>query len=515
MGYWEFKSDILQKVEVVLNEPSDSGLRATMDLFWSAWEDLSRKPESSAVRTTVIETGQAIVDTFSHMDRQFKELRDDIDESINVNIRALNSKAKQIRDLNYQIVKGEAGGPKANDLRDKRDVLLDEMAKIVDIEVVEDKWGALTVSIGGRAIVSGNVVNEIVGRENTLNDGLTDIVWGDGSKVNIRSGELKGMVEARDEIVVDFMDKLDNMAQSFAEKINEKHSEGFHIVESADMPLLKNYQGYSHGQKLDFTNPITIDGSNNTLTFNIDGGPATSLTLTNGNYNSTAELVEEINQQLETGNIAVTAYDVDGAVRLVSNTVADETAGDTSSITIDYTAPNNAANALGFFNSGAEPEFKGKVASFFMRTDKTSDFSAGNLALNTDVIETVNLIAAATNAPYNSIEDIIGDGSNALNISGLKYDHTMIEGTTFDDYYRSETAKLGVAAREANRMVENQGLMVAQLETKRQMVMGVSLDEEMANMIKFQHAYNSAARYITVVDEMLNTLVNRLGTFGR
>ncbi|MGI6227955.1 MAG: flagellar hook-associated protein FlgK, partial [Peptococcales bacterium] len=154
-GYWGFKDNTLQKIEVILNEPSDAGLRSTMDKFWSAWEDLSRKPESSAVRTTVVETGQAVVETFNHMDRQFRELRDDIDNSINVNIRELNSIALQIKDLNYQIVKSEAGGPKANDLRDKRDLLLDQMSEIVDIDVVEDKWGSTTVTIGGRAIVSG------------------------------------------------------------------------------------------------------------------------------------------------------------------------------------------------------------------------------------------------------------------------------------------------------------------------------------------------------------------------
>ena len=97
----------------------------------------------------------------------------------------------------------------------------------------------------------------------------------------------------------------------------------------------------------------------------------------------------------------------------------------------------------------------------------------------------------------------------------LKYDNSMIDGATFDDYYRSETAKLGIKAREATRMVENQGLLINQLENKREMVMGVSLDEEMTNMIRFQHAYNSAARYITAVDQMLDTLINRVGLAGR
>lgn len=395
LGYWEFKSDIFQKIEVILNEPSNAGLRTTMDKFWSAWEDLSRKPESSAVRTTVIQTGQGVVDTFNHMDQQFRDLRDDIDESVNVTIRELNSLAKQIRDLNYQIVKGEAGGHKANDLRDKRDLLIDEMAKLVDIDVIEDQWGAVTVSIGGRAIVSGNVLNQLEGRINTENNNLTDVVWADGTAVKIRSGKLQAMLETRDQLVVDFMKKLDLMAYEFATAVNEVHKQGYHISE----------------------NP-----------------PA------------------------------------------------------------------------GYGSTGAD---------FFVVTDITSDFSAANIAINLDIINDVNLIAAATTDPDGNIENILGDGSNALKIAQLKYDNSLINGTTLDDYYRSETAKLGVASQEAQRMVENQGLMVAQLESKREMVMGVSLDEEMTNMVRFQHAYSSAARYITAVDQMLDILVNRLGLFGR
>jgi flagellar hook-associated protein 1 FlgK len=516
-GYWDFRDNTLQKIEVILNEPSDVGLRSTMDKFWSSWEDLSRKPESSAIRTTVIETGQAVVETFNHMDRQFRELRDDIDNSINVNIRELNSIALQIRDLNYQIVKGEAEGPKANDLRDKRDLLLDQMAEIVDIEVVEDKWGSIFITIGGRPIVAGNVVNEITGKEDATNSGLTEILWKDGSKVNIRSGGLKGMLEARDEIVVDFMEKLDKMALNFAQKINKVHGQGFHIVDT--VPILSNYQGYSHGEKIDFTSPITINGSNNILSFKIDGNALpVSITLTSGNYSDLDSLVKEINKQLENNSLNAKAFNVNGSIRLISNTVANETKGENSEITIDYTALNNAANTLGFYEtsvSGHEKEFQGKAASFFMTTDKSANFSAANIAINTDIVDLVNLIAAATNTPYNGIEDIEGDGSNALNIAQLKYDNSMIDGATFDDYYRSETAKLGIKAREAQRMVENQGLLITQLENKREMVMGVSLDEEMTNMIRFQHAYNSAARYITAVDQMLETLINRIGLVGR
>lgn len=523
LGYWQFKNDVLEKLEVVINEPSEAGLSSTMDKFWAAWEDLSRKPESSAVRTNVVETGKAVVDTFTHMNRQFEELRIDINESVNVAIQDLNSLAQQIRDLNYQIVKGEAQGPQANDLRDKRDLLIDQMSEFVDLDVVENKFGAVTVSIGGRAIVYNNEFYALVGKAN--DEEMTDVCWSDGSQVKLRNGKLLGMLEARDNLVVDFQAKLDKMAKNFAEKLNMQHSQGFHLVENGSLPVLNSYQGFTHGQQLDFTNPLNIDSTNDTLSFSIDGNPAVTVTLTNGSYANTDQLVAELNTQLEAGGHNVTAFNVDGAIRLLSNTVADESKLEVSSVEIVYGASGSvteaAANALGFFfadGTEPKPEFKGKAVSFFTVTDITSDFSAGNLAVNEDLQEMVNLVAASTAAPYASIggiDGIIGEGSNSLAVAQLKYNNSIIDGTTLDDYLRSEASKLGVAAQEAGRMVENQSLMVAQLETNRQGVMGVSLDEEMTNMIRFQHAYNSAARYVTAVDEMLETLINRVGLVGR
>ncbi len=396
MGYWDFKSDILNKVEVVFNEPSDAGLRSALDHFWSSWEDLSRKPESAAVRTTVIETARAVVETFTHMERQLTELRGDIDETINVYTNELNAIARQIRDLNYTIVKAEGEGHKANDLRDQRDLLLDEMSQIVDIDVVESSNGAVAVTIGGRAIVIGNVVNELTIKKDLANDGYSTVTWSDGAEIKMRpaGGKLKAMFEARDELLKDkYLAQLDAMAKSLAEALNTVHSSGYHIAEGKDQ--------------------------------------------------------------------------------------------------------------------GGIP--------FFVVTDPTSDFSARNIAINQDLVDDVNLLAAATNDPTTNggIPGIIGDGSNALKIAQLKYDRTVINDTTLDDFYQGETAKLGIDTREANRMKENQELLIAQLENKREMVMGVSLDEEMTNMIRFQHAYNSAARYITAVDGMLDTIVNRLGLVGR
>ena len=108
-----------------------------------------------------------------------------------------------------------------------------------------------------------------------------------------------------------------------------------------------------------------------------------------------------------------------------------------------------------------------------------------------------------------------GDGSNALLIAQLRYKLAANGSATFGDYYNALVAELGVQGQEAERMVENQTVLTAGIDNRRLAVSGVSLDEEMVNMIRFQQAYNASARLITAVDEMLEVLISRTGLVGR
>ncbi|MGI6649789.1 MAG: flagellar basal body rod C-terminal domain-containing protein [Bacillota bacterium] len=114
------------------------------------------------------------------------------------------------------------------------------------------------------------------------------------------------------------------------------------------------------------------------------------------------------------------------------------------------------------------------------------------------------------------IEGKEGDGDNALRIAQLKHELVMgDQEASFNDFIRSVAGKLGVDTQEAIRVTENQALLVQQIDNLRQGVSSVSLDEEMTNMVKFQHAYNASSRLITTIDEMIDVIVNRMGLVGR
>lgn len=169
-------------------------------------------------------------------------------------------------------------------------------------------------------------------------------------------------------------------------------------------------------------------------------------------------------------------------------------------------------------------------SNFFLEPADPATFEdwASFMQVNPDILSDPNNIAAASSrtwgdpltggdpVPPAAAEPInFGDGNNALSIAQLKQALVMGGTMTMDDYWRSLTSTVGVQGQQAERMVENQEDLVSELKNKRESVSGVSLDEEMSNMIKYQHAYNAAARYITAMDEALELVVNRLGLVGR
>lgn len=402
LGEWETRDNLISKLEVIFNEPSESSLRSVLDEYWESWQTLSRNPESLSARTDVMQRGVTLANTFNHLDAQFEELQIDINKGIALKVEEINTQARQIRDLNIQIIKAESGGMKtANDLRDKRDMLVEALAKNIAIDVVEDEFGAINVTVGGKILVSRSVLGEIRFINNDpLRPETATLEWYEPTHnvsqgpVNLYGGALKGYLDMRDEVIPNYQEKVSTLARTIAEEVNTLHRAGYALDKS-------------------------------------------------------------------TGR------------------------------------------------------------DFFVISDLSADFNAQNIRVNLDLVADVNLIAAAggTVDPADPTGPLLvyeGDNTNATAIALLKNKLTLNGGTaSFDDYYTSLIGQLGVQGQETSQMLANKTYIIEQLNNRRDAISGVSLDEEMTNMIKYQHAYNAAARVINVMDEMMEILVNKLGMAGR
>ena len=170
---------------------------------------------------------------------------------------------------------------------------------------------------------------------------------------------------------------------------------------------------------------------------------------------------------------------------------------------------------LGILTSGnTKYDYEDTTTLSALSSNRMAKPKAGAASKIYVAIDSVDKIAAAsgTDTDGDGIKDkanASGDGSNAMAIGDLKYKRA-IGKYTYADYFESLVSDLGVTAQQATRYVENQKILIDNLEQRRQSKIGVSLDEEMANMIKFQHGYNAAAKYISTVNQMLDTLVNKL-----
>ncbi len=419
LGEWNAKSQMLSEIEMVFNEPSDTGLNSVLSEFLNNLHELVKDPGSTDVRTLVRETAITFTNTLNYMDKQFKKIQTDSNFEIETKVNDINSYARQISELNQQIMRYELDGSNANDLRDRRDLLIDEISKIADVKVFEDADGRFRLNVGGRLMVNHNDYNQLTVVARTVDKnpdvdvpGLYDIQWDDGMPFGTKSGELKGLLDVRDgdgspgsyKGVPYYMRELNRFAKGFADAFNAIHTTAYDLADD----------GYAEpgGDKIYF---FTSDG------------------------------------------------------------------------TMDSYAPG-------------PPRVQNPMA----------DITAANITISKEIFNDINSISFA-----GSFDTIPGDATKGQELADLRYTKVFPSYGTPEDYVKSLVSALGVDGQEAVRMKDNQDMLVAQTVTLRTSIAGVSIDEEMTNMIKFQHTYNASARMITTMDEMIEVVVNKMGLVGR
>lgn len=154
LGSWTIRSNTLDKLQQIMNEPSDTGIRKVLDNFYKSWSDLSKDPESVTARTIVKENALALTDAMNHMSKQLSNLSADLTSNVEAKSSELQSYVNSIADLNQSITKIEGLGDNANDLRDQRDLIVDKISKIVNVTVTDTDQG-YNVNMGGQALVTG------------------------------------------------------------------------------------------------------------------------------------------------------------------------------------------------------------------------------------------------------------------------------------------------------------------------------------------------------------------------
>ena len=277
LGEWDIKDRLLEQMQVMYNEPSDSGFNAVLNGFYDTLQQLATDPSSLSVRAAVKEKAIMVAKYFNSVAAHFEYLQNDVNNIIYAKVQDINSLADQIAKLNKQIYNYEITGNTANDLRDQRDYLVDKLSRLINIQAYEVVSGKLPdgrddvrfcVTISGKDIVDHTQVSYLtcVQREEKLNfediNYLYDIKWADGNTLTIKSGELKGYLDIRDgndELngspnfrgIPFYQRRMNEFVRVFAMTFNEG------IIDIDGDGVLDNVNGHVDGYRLNSTGDET------------------------------------------------------------------------------------------------------------------------------------------------------------------------------------------------------------------------------------------------------------------
>ncbi|HXL04323.1 MAG TPA: flagellar hook-associated protein FlgK [Bacillota bacterium] len=392
LGYWEGLEQVLTEIESVFREPSDVGLGEDLTRFFLAWDNLSSRPEGTPLRAALVEESKTLASHVNRITRSLRDLSSDIDVDLSAKVSEINSLAREIAAQNHEIVKVTAVGNDPGDLKDKRDIAISRLSKLVNITAFETEGGGVAIQIGSRDLVREDFAYELVYESGSLPGEQLDpadveisrILWKrDARPVDIKGGDLAARLEGRNERVPEYYNYIETFITTLCNEVNSIHRSGY----------------------------------------GIDDPPTTE--------------------------IDFLIYDHEKRILRVN------------------------------------PQFDPEVGGSLSR------------------------IAAASTQH-------VGDGSVAFAIARLKEELVMEGGTeSIPGFYQNLIARIGVATRNSAHMVEVHEATYRQCINNKDSVSGVSIDEELINLTRYQKVYQAASRFFTVVDEMLDTIINRTGIVGR
>lgn len=535
---WEVRDINIKNIEYIINEPSDQSIRKVLDEYWEAMQDLSQNPEDMSTRVSLRERAVALSTAVSSTYERIEGLRNDFDQNIGVVTNDINSILRRLAEINGQVRRVEAGGGKANDLRDEFDLLTEKLSEMVNVKVSR-KGNEMTVSIGGRAAVQGDSYKEIgIRRDQKVNDGFAQLYWEDlDEPVLIQTGKLKGLMELRDEDTKKYMKYMDQLAIGLIDNTNDMNKAGYDFRGVQGGEFFESFETYPEVRDTDndkekeaaiykMRGNKAIEDTKRPLVqvMKTQGNPATGQGTTpeaysekgnfeiNGiiiNYDTTKDSLAGIIENINKSKAGVVAS-LDPNNRLVLRAEKDE----------EYIIKNLKQNEgsflykMGILKEGQAYNYRNvkdldNITEDRMASPREKAAFRMNVAINN-----VENIAAAKgiDTDGDGIPDKpnpVGDGSNALRMAMLKSDKS-IGRFTYEEFFKSIVSDLGISSQEAKKFLENQSILLNNLEERRQATVGVSLDEEMAEMLKYQHGYDAAAKYMKTVDDMISTVIDKL-----
>lgn len=576
IGSASVKNQYIRELETVFNETSENSLNNALSTFFKGINDLSQFPENMSLRSILVEKAKTLTESFNSIDDEMGQMKSFIKQGVESKISDVNTIISDIAKLNKDITRLKVKSIESNDLYDKRESLLHDLSKLINITVRTQPNGSVNVSAAGGTLVSGSFATSFTYEVDSL--GNLNVLNNDKSANFVfKSGEIKGLQDLYNTTIVKYSDKLDTLASSLIKEVNKLHSEGvglgggFTTIKSANAvssptAVIKDaglpFAPSSGDIYITVTNTSTNAVTKNKITINTSTGTLTTIknainATTSGTAgNITATIVDnklqvsaassykfDFSYALDPnpGSLGSSTVSLSGIYEGTSNdtytlkALGTGTIGSTSGLqvevkdgsgavvaTLDVGSNYTPGNTLTIAN-GVSVSFTGSAVTsgdtlsfdVINDSDKTnllaalgmnsffSGTDASDISVSTNVANDVSLFAASTGAT--------GNNTNALRLAALQDNSSAVGNTSLKDYLHQIASALGEEASNAEKSEDSFSSIETSLENRRDEVSGVSVDEEMVNLVKYQQAYQASAKYISITNELMARLLSSFG----
>lgn len=530
-SYWDTRSKYYTMIEQIYNEPDEVSVRSNMDKFWESWQELSVNPESQAARQAVVTRGESLSDSIKSKWENLMGVGSLINSDIDSTVKQINSYANQIAAVNSEIVRSRGIGDNPNDLLDRRDLLVDKLSKLANITTDRRDPDEFMVHLDGKVLVQGGVARNFDLVSLTDNNGYEKLVWADTREdASVSGGTLGALIELRDVDVRNEIQSLNTMTMNFSDLVNDVHRNAYgannvtgldfftqhSFVENVNGNFDRNGDGVlDHSYIFRFTGTTTLNpqeqiGFEGVMTFS---GPSGNVQVP---YHPT-DTVETVINRINDSNGEVKAYlDRNNNLVLKGTTAQDvenpdfviRHVEDSGFFLTGYSGILAASGADGAYDFARADAVDSLAGAQFAVSPVLNP--AGYIEVNGVIKNDVKSVAAAFRDDSGNVN--AGDGRAAVEIASIRNTKVMIgHERTLDDYFADSVTNVGLKGEQAENNLKSHMAIMDDLRTMRDSISGVNIDEELSDIIKFQHGYNAAAKFVTIWDSLIDTVINRLG----
>ena len=530
-SYWDTRSKYYTMIEQIYNEPDEVSVRSNMDKFWESWQELSINPESQAARQAVVTRGESLSDSIQSKWEKLMGVGSLINSDIDSTVKQINSYANQIAAVNSEIVRSRGVGDNPNDLLDRRDLLVDKLSKLANITTDRRDPDEFMVHLDGKVLVQGGVARNFDLVSLTDNNGYEILVWADTREdASVSGGTLGALIELRDVDVRNEIQSLNTMTMNFSDLVNDVHRNAYgannvtgldfftqhSFVENVNGNFDRNGDGVlDHSYIFRFTGTTTLNpqdqiGFEGVMTFS---GPSGNVQVP---YHPT-DTVETVINRINDSNGEVKAYLDRNNNLVLKGTTAQNVENpdfvirhveDSGFFLTGYSGILAASGADGAYDFARADAVDSLAGAQFAVSPVLNP--AGYIEVNGVIKNDVKSVAAAFRDDSGNVN--AGDGRAAVEIASIRNTKVMIgHERTLDDYFADSVTNVGLKGEQAENNLKSHMAIMNDLRTMRDSISGVNIDEELSDIIKFQHGYNAAAKFVTIWDSLIDTVINRLG----